>query len=439
MSRSDKRNAFINRRYKLAALVAILIVAACVSLLLFPSVGQSQAATLPGDVNADNRVDITDLSILLSQFSKPGSADINGNGSVDITDLSILLSNFGRNTVPPTGFSRDKIRWSWTGNFFGYNSTDYYNRGLTSNTYEGAKGMNMKHMREDRNLTDASFLQASQRGAKVFPILGGTVNDSPASLVASTKSMVERYGRGGTFWQAGQPGAAYAGRNLEVDWIEWINEPYGSNMGGANMGLAAAPKYAALVKSAYTQTKAADWGKKVKIGVSFDLTYFDAAIGGQGTGNWIRDMAQGGGGVPGTADFYTSGGYYDALSIHPYGGTNCSQTDRWCFNRVKEIVARIDALDGTTGAHAKEIWFSEDGAGTSGQLAAYQNKIAAMENDPILKALPVTGWSWHHYRDYTGWDQGLTVNGYLDTRKPAFDWLRDNVVSRTPAHRYEGQ
>lgn len=64
----------------------------------------SAAATLtastvtakPGDLNGDNNVDITDLSILLSNYNTTNSvADINKDGTVNILDLSILLSNYG--------------------------------------------------------------------------------------------------------------------------------------------------------------------------------------------------------------------------------------------------------------------------------------------------------------------------------------------------------
>lgn len=50
----------------------------------------------PGDLNGDNAVDVTDLSIMLSNFGTSNAvADINKSGSVDIFDLSILLTNFG--------------------------------------------------------------------------------------------------------------------------------------------------------------------------------------------------------------------------------------------------------------------------------------------------------------------------------------------------------
>ncbi len=55
--------------------------------------------TLPGDVDGDGDIDLTDLSILLSNFgcvpppACPG--DVDGDGDVDLADLSILLTGFG--------------------------------------------------------------------------------------------------------------------------------------------------------------------------------------------------------------------------------------------------------------------------------------------------------------------------------------------------------
>lgn len=50
----------------------------------------------PGDLNGDNLVDVTDLSILLSNFNTTNAvADINKDGTVNIFDLSILLTNYG--------------------------------------------------------------------------------------------------------------------------------------------------------------------------------------------------------------------------------------------------------------------------------------------------------------------------------------------------------
>ncbi len=60
----------------------------------------SQVAPLPGDVNLDGRVDVNDLTIVLTNFGKSGMAwnegDLNGDGTVDVNDLTIVLSSFGQ-------------------------------------------------------------------------------------------------------------------------------------------------------------------------------------------------------------------------------------------------------------------------------------------------------------------------------------------------------
>jgi probable HAF family extracellular repeat protein len=58
------------------------------------------APALPGDANLDGKVDVNDLTIVLSNFGKTGrtwsSGDFVGDGKVDINDLTIVLANFGR-------------------------------------------------------------------------------------------------------------------------------------------------------------------------------------------------------------------------------------------------------------------------------------------------------------------------------------------------------
>jgi hypothetical protein len=48
------------------------------------------------DLNADGKVNVTDLGIFLSNWNKTGvsSSDINSDGVVDVIDLGILLSNW---------------------------------------------------------------------------------------------------------------------------------------------------------------------------------------------------------------------------------------------------------------------------------------------------------------------------------------------------------
>ncbi len=54
----------------------------------------------PGDLNGTGTVDLTDLSILLSNFGTSGGAtlgdgDVSGDGNIDLTDLAMLLARFG--------------------------------------------------------------------------------------------------------------------------------------------------------------------------------------------------------------------------------------------------------------------------------------------------------------------------------------------------------
>jgi len=65
------------------------------------------------DLNGDGKVDISDLSVLLSNFGKSGSGikgDLNADAKVNLSDLSVLLSQFGGGgnpsptpTPPPSG------------------------------------------------------------------------------------------------------------------------------------------------------------------------------------------------------------------------------------------------------------------------------------------------------------------------------------------------
>lgn len=56
--------------------------------------------TLPGDLESDRDVDLTDLATLLANFGAqsggtPTNGDIDGDQDVDLTDLATLLANFG--------------------------------------------------------------------------------------------------------------------------------------------------------------------------------------------------------------------------------------------------------------------------------------------------------------------------------------------------------
>ena len=55
---------------------------------------------IPGDANEDGRVDVNDLTIVLSHFGQTGASwttgDFVGDGTVDVNDLTTVLSHFGQ-------------------------------------------------------------------------------------------------------------------------------------------------------------------------------------------------------------------------------------------------------------------------------------------------------------------------------------------------------
>ena len=68
---------------------------------------------LPGDANLDGKVDINDLTIVLSHYNQTTGAawatgDFNGDGKVDINDLTIVLSNYNQSV----GSSAADARWA---------------------------------------------------------------------------------------------------------------------------------------------------------------------------------------------------------------------------------------------------------------------------------------------------------------------------------------
>ena len=64
-------------------------------------------STLPGDANLDGKVDINDLTIVLSNYNHSGqtwgTGDFTGDGQVDINDLTIVLSNYNHSIAARGG------------------------------------------------------------------------------------------------------------------------------------------------------------------------------------------------------------------------------------------------------------------------------------------------------------------------------------------------
>ena len=130
-----------NAKPKLHKLLPILLI------ILFAGVGTyyiinshaavTCASSLNADIDCDSRVNITDLSILLTNYGKTTAqlasstpsyprADINSSGKVDIADLSALLSDYGQTA----GTSCSPTTKALKVNLTGYStSAPYLNQG----------------------------------------------------------------------------------------------------------------------------------------------------------------------------------------------------------------------------------------------------------------------------------------------------------------------
>jgi hypothetical protein len=88
-----------SKNFVIAVLTGIAVAGAGYYLLT-SSAAQNPAA----DLNSDSKVDVLDLSTLLSNWNKTGSAikgDLNGDSVVNVLDLSILLGSWGAVTAAP--------------------------------------------------------------------------------------------------------------------------------------------------------------------------------------------------------------------------------------------------------------------------------------------------------------------------------------------------
>ena len=61
----------------------------------------------PGDANLDGKVDINDLTIVLTNFGQTGmtwtQGEFTGDGRVDVNDLTIVLAHFGQSLGSSAG------------------------------------------------------------------------------------------------------------------------------------------------------------------------------------------------------------------------------------------------------------------------------------------------------------------------------------------------
>ena len=51
---------------------------------------------LPGDMDGDGDVDLSDLASLLASYNLDEGGDVDGDGDTDLSDLAGLLANYGQ-------------------------------------------------------------------------------------------------------------------------------------------------------------------------------------------------------------------------------------------------------------------------------------------------------------------------------------------------------
>jgi len=98
-----KKHLKSSSRFSRSKLSLFILAFAAIGTVIYISLAAPNP-NLPGDLNSDNTVNISDLSILLSNYgTSNAAADINGDGLVNILDLSALLSHYGSTLNVATG------------------------------------------------------------------------------------------------------------------------------------------------------------------------------------------------------------------------------------------------------------------------------------------------------------------------------------------------
>ncbi|MGH2988649.1 MAG: hypothetical protein ACRDMA_02135, partial [Solirubrobacterales bacterium] len=160
-----------------------------------------------------------------------------------------------------------------------------------------------------------------------------------------TAQVVARYGPGGSFWEAHPEIAAFAPQHFEI----W-NEPYLPmfSAGGVDAG-----RYARLVKAAVSAGRAANPEARF-------LLQADRTPPGDARHSFIDDMYAA---VP------DLNSYFDAVAVHPYGGSSGPDDPRggWGFPRLAAARERFVAH----GAADKPLWITEVGWSTCPQSPDY--------------------------------------------------------------------
>jgi hypothetical protein len=156
----------------------ILIFALLGGYLLYRSFATNP--NLLGDCNNDNVVNVTDLSLLLSNYNSTSnlSCDFNHDNVVSILDLSTLLSHYGQTysvTYPPTSYS---VHHYWVG-IFGTNAFNFPTDSSKMDDF-------IAHAPDSWGTQGAPFKQYQPHGHVVFYQEFGVAGDGISTTLSET-------------------------------------------------------------------------------------------------------------------------------------------------------------------------------------------------------------------------------------------------------------
>jgi hypothetical protein len=384
--------------------------------VIFHSSASTSANLAYGDLNSDNKVDVTDLSILLSNYTtNNASADINSDGTVNIIDLSILLSHFGT-AVPAAGAANitgygvsipcDRICYETATN----KDAEFADIAATGATWvridlrwsvienTGPTGTNWASF-------DDTVTRASAHGLKVLPILhstpswanGGQAGGVPPTNIQDWKNFIAK-------------AVNHQKANLHY-WEIWNEENGGSFFSGT------VAQYTQLLIAAYDTIKANDPTAMVMTGgfVPCGGTTSDPCQ----PQNYLNSIYANGG-----------GGHFDIVATHPYpsGDGDSNGTNAWNGWRQMKDSYQVMVNHGDA---SKKIWGTEYGYNLTGYLPASSESSIQTKMTTDINNWKTYSWHgvlfWYTDRDdnVTG-EFGLSGPNYPLVHRPRWaTWQSD--------------